>query len=276
MGQTNAPASSDFVDQWNRAVLFGQIQVAGLTSVPPHKTSHSIGGTDVLTPSDIGAQPFGNYVLDSDPRLTNSRSPTAHASSHKNGGSDEVAVDASASYAIPKALATGKLDIGWFPTGTTSTSLCVGNDARLNIGYTFSQTHTSTSNAGTSDATFYFGVPNSGTATTTITARAFAFLQTGTIWGAVSTLSCTAATGTKTATTASVHLWDRTANASAGDLGLTHNYANAIDVQRNTSVNGGTGISVSTSTTYAIRVVIPGYSTANATSLVHAVTLFIR
>lgn len=66
-----------------------------------------------------------------DSRLSDSRTPTSHATSHKNGGSDEVAVASAAANAIPKAGAGAKLDIGWIPTGSTSTTVCIGNDSRL-------------------------------------------------------------------------------------------------------------------------------------------------
>jgi hypothetical protein len=49
-----------------------------------HKTSHSTGGTDALAPSDIGA------VADTDPRLTDARTPTSHKTSHSTGGSDAL------------------------------------------------------------------------------------------------------------------------------------------------------------------------------------------
>jgi hypothetical protein len=44
--------------------------------------------------------------------------PTAHAASHKHGGSDEVAVVEPAANAIPKAGADGLLDPGWLPAGS--------------------------------------------------------------------------------------------------------------------------------------------------------------
>ena len=43
------------------------------------------------------------------------RAPVSHASSHKNGGADEVATVTAASGAIPKADGTGKLPIEWMP-----------------------------------------------------------------------------------------------------------------------------------------------------------------
>lgn len=41
------------------------------------------------------------------------RTPSAHAAAHQDGGADEVATTTPAANAIPKALGTGKLDIGW-------------------------------------------------------------------------------------------------------------------------------------------------------------------
>jgi len=48
-----------------------------------------------------------------DSRLSNARTPTAHATSHQNGGSDEIATTTPAADAIPKALGSGKLASGW-------------------------------------------------------------------------------------------------------------------------------------------------------------------
>jgi hypothetical protein len=50
-----------------------------------------------------------------DSRLSDARTPTAHSTSHKNGGSDEVAAASPAANAIPKAGAGSKLDKGWVP-----------------------------------------------------------------------------------------------------------------------------------------------------------------
>lgn len=55
------------------------------------------------------------YVTDADARNTNARAPTAHASTHKNAGGDEVAQAAAAANAIPKAGAGGRLGVDWSP-----------------------------------------------------------------------------------------------------------------------------------------------------------------
>ena len=59
------------------------------------------------------------YVTDADPRNSNARTPTAHASTHQHGGTDEVATATPAANAIPKADATGRLAVGWLPNDTT-------------------------------------------------------------------------------------------------------------------------------------------------------------
>lgn len=116
-----------------------------------HATSHKNGGSDEVAVAtaaanaipkagagaklDIGWLPTGStgttVCVGNDSRLSDARTPTAHAASHKNGGSDEVAVATAAANAIPKAGAGANLDIGWLPTGSTSTTVCVGNDSRL-------------------------------------------------------------------------------------------------------------------------------------------------
>lgn len=58
--------------------------------------------------------------LSNDAKLTNARTPTAHASSHQPGGGDAMAVDAAAGTGSLRTLGTG------------ATNACAGNDARLN------------------------------------------------------------------------------------------------------------------------------------------------
>jgi hypothetical protein len=57
--------------------------------------------------------------------------PPDHATSHKHGGGDEVATATAAANVIPKTGAGGKLDIGFIPTGSSSTTVAIGNDSRL-------------------------------------------------------------------------------------------------------------------------------------------------
>lgn len=63
-------------------------------------------------------------VYGTDTRLSDSRAPTAHASSHQNGGGDEIATATAGANAIPKAGAGGQLAAGWMPalTGDVTTS----------------------------------------------------------------------------------------------------------------------------------------------------------
>ncbi len=63
-----------------------------------------------------GTPGSGNkYVTNSDSRMSDARSPVAHASTHKHGGSDEVAQASPAANTVPKADGSGRLDKGWQP-----------------------------------------------------------------------------------------------------------------------------------------------------------------
>jgi hypothetical protein len=53
--QTNAPAGGEWVDQYNRAIAFGQINVDQLVNLPAHASTHATGGSDPVTPASIGA-----------------------------------------------------------------------------------------------------------------------------------------------------------------------------------------------------------------------------
>ena len=70
----------------------------------------------------IGWVPLGSssttVCVGNDTRLSDARIPTAHATSHKNGGADEVATATAAANAIPKAGAGATLAKEWFPQGT--------------------------------------------------------------------------------------------------------------------------------------------------------------
>jgi hypothetical protein len=80
-------------------------------------TTSAKGVVELATDGETAA---GVVVQGNDARLSNARTPTAHAASHKNGGADEVAVAAAAANAIPKAGAGGTLAKEWLPAATTS------------------------------------------------------------------------------------------------------------------------------------------------------------
>lgn len=90
-------------------------------------------------------------VGDNDTRMTNARTPTAHAASHQNGGSDEVATATAGANVIPKAGAGGTLAIGFIPLGSSAATACVGNDTRLSDARTPTAHATSHKNGGSDE-----------------------------------------------------------------------------------------------------------------------------
>jgi hypothetical protein len=72
------------------------------------------------------------FASSTDPRLTDSRSPTAHASTHHTGGADAItpanigAAAASHSHAA-SAIVSGTINIARLPTGTGSTQVALGD-----------------------------------------------------------------------------------------------------------------------------------------------------
>lgn len=183
--------------------------IAQLGGGPPaaHAASHATGGTDVITPTAIGAAAVthshgaitsdgkvgvvsglplvtgaggavtvgefgsasGTVCQGNDARLSNSRTPTTHASSHATAGADAIAPSdigaAAASHAhgnitsggqigttsgLPVMTSTsGLLVAGAF--GTASGTVCQGNDSRLSDSRT-PNTHASSHGSGGSDA----------------------------------------------------------------------------------------------------------------------------
>jgi len=61
----------------------------------------------------------GKVTQGNDSRLSDARTPTAHATSHKHGGSDEVGTGTPGANAIPKADGSGKLD-AWISAASGS------------------------------------------------------------------------------------------------------------------------------------------------------------
>lgn len=113
-------------------------------------TSAGVTYEALNTNSDIGTT-SGTVCAGDDSRLSNSRTPTSHATSHQHSGSDEIATATAAANAIPKAGADNKLAIGWVPTGTDANSVCIGNDARLSDARTPTAHTTSHKHGGTDE-----------------------------------------------------------------------------------------------------------------------------
>jgi hypothetical protein len=124
-----------------------------------HASSHNAGGGDALAIDAVAAtgslRTLGTAATSAcagnDARLSDARTPSAHATSHQNGGSDEVSTATPTANSIPKTGAATTLGIGWIPTGSSSTTVCIGNDARLSDART-PTSHASTHNSGGADA----------------------------------------------------------------------------------------------------------------------------
>jgi hypothetical protein len=99
-------------------------------------TTTAKGAVELATDGESAA----NVVVQgNDARMSNARTPTAHATSHQPGGGDAMAVDA--------AAATGSLRT----LGTSGTTACAGNDARLSDART-PTAHATSHKSGGSDA----------------------------------------------------------------------------------------------------------------------------
>lgn len=108
------PNAANGVVVWARPLKF----VHATAAAAPGANEVTVGGGTIKMARTTDAT-AREAVAGDDTRLTNTRTPTAHASSHNAGGADAMAIDA--------AAATGSLRT----IGTAATSACAGNDARL-------------------------------------------------------------------------------------------------------------------------------------------------
>lgn len=144
-----------------------------------HKTTHYTGGSDPLTPSDIGAAGVshthpstditglgdaatknvgtaaGTVAAGDDSRLSNARVPTAHASSHFTAGSDPITPAnigaAAAVHTHPTTDITGFGDAATKNVGTSAATVAAGDDPRFTDART-PINHKATHSTGGSDA----------------------------------------------------------------------------------------------------------------------------
>jgi hypothetical protein len=104
------------------AVVTADSRLSDARTPTAHKVSHSTGGSDALVASDIGAAPAtgispsaitGTAVVTADSRLSDARTPTAHAASHQTGGSDALTLAANqvTGTAIVQSIVDAKGDL---------------------------------------------------------------------------------------------------------------------------------------------------------------------
>ena len=93
-----------------------------------------IAGTPSLRTLGVGAQ---QAAAGNDSRLSDARTPLAHSTSHKAGGSDEIATTTPAAGAIPKADGAGKIDAWVTHPLASDPSITAGRVANVGTAITF-------------------------------------------------------------------------------------------------------------------------------------------
>jgi hypothetical protein len=167
------------------------VRLADARTPKLHKATHQTGGSDAITPADIGAAAktiqikpgtgltgggtleadrtltvsygtaAGTACQGNDARLSNARTPTAHKATHKTGGTDALTpADIGAVPTTVQVIAGTGLSGGGSLTanrtltvkyGTGAGTVCQGNDSRLNNART-PVAHKATHAAGGADA----------------------------------------------------------------------------------------------------------------------------
>ena len=167
------------------------VRLADARTPKPHKATHQTGGSDAITPADIGAADktiqikpgtgltgggtleadrtltvsygtaAGTACQGNDARLSNARTPTAHKTTHATGGTDALTpADIGAVPTTVQVIAGTGLSGGGslaanrtlaVSFGTTAGTVCQGNDSRLNNART-PVAHKATHAAGGADA----------------------------------------------------------------------------------------------------------------------------
>ena len=167
------------------------VRLADARTPKPHKATHQTGGSDAITPADIGAADktiqikpgtgltgggtleadrtltvsygtaAGTACQGNDARLSNARTPTAHKATHKTGGTDALTpADIGAVPTTVQVIAGTGLSGGGSLTanrtlavtyGTAAGTACQGNDARLSNART-PTAHKTTHKTGGTDA----------------------------------------------------------------------------------------------------------------------------
>lgn len=124
--------------------------LSDVLSVATARSNLGLGTAAVKNAPAAGNAATTEVVMGNDTRLTDTRTPSAHASTHSAAGSDPISHnnlaglttgDPHTQYQLEseKAAANGyagldaatKVPIAQLPTGASSTTVCIGNDSRL-------------------------------------------------------------------------------------------------------------------------------------------------
>lgn len=114
-----------------------------------HKASHATGGTDAIAPADIGAAAATHTHTAS--QISDSTTAGRTVLTAADAAAQRTAIGAAATSHTHAAgdVTSGTFAIGRIPTGTTSSTVCIGNDSRLSDSRTpTSHTHGNITNAG--------------------------------------------------------------------------------------------------------------------------------
>ena len=96
--------------QYAEATQYATDLVNGLMTANDHTKLPTSNQKDALVGTSGAPSSSNKYVTDSDPRMSDARTPLHHASTHQHGGSDEIATSTPTANAIPKANVQGNLN----------------------------------------------------------------------------------------------------------------------------------------------------------------------
>lgn len=120
-----------FVPKVGDSTIYGSLALNGSITSTVTPTSAA-----QLTRKDYVDTALTGKVGTSDTRLTDARTPTAHASTHASGGTDAVtpaAIGAAATSHVHAGtdISTGTVPYARLPVGTAASTIAAGNDSRL-------------------------------------------------------------------------------------------------------------------------------------------------
>lgn len=94
------------------------------TSGTTYATLAQLTAHEADTTAVHGITDTADLIVEGDSRLTDARTPTAHAASHADGGSDEVSLTG-------EQVTSGTVAYARLPVGTSSSTIAAGDDSRI-------------------------------------------------------------------------------------------------------------------------------------------------